>query len=168
MSATPVFVASLAALKAQLRLTGATSPDAEALILGAMQKARVGIYDRLGASRVTQIQGMTATDTPSTPDELTRARAINVEISWVRMFLLRAMPTMFRDGSSGIQQSWNEEGIARPTGVSEITIEISRLNTEIEGQIKELSGEDTDNSGINVDVIGPEATNVFPGSQIFP
>lgn len=153
--ARPLFVQDLGTLQSSLRLSGATSTDATRVIADAVNRVRLGFYDELTASRVAAIQAMPASDTPTTADERTRARAALVEVSWVRMHLMRTMPVLFMEGGTAPQQSWNEEPIARQGAPTEIDREIKRLDEEVKAGLAVLSGDETTEDGTTIMLMGP-------------
>lgn len=167
MPATPLFVADLDALKSELRLTGSSSEDAATIIDRAVQEVRVGFYEALGASRVTQLVGYSATLTPTTDDELARSKATSIEVLWTKARLLRSLPSLFMDASGQVDQIWNEEGLTREASSREIDRAIEKIMAEVRAGLDDLDG--TVNEGsFHVDVIGPTDRQHRPGETAFP
>jgi hypothetical protein len=170
MSVTPLFNADMGTLKSLLRLSGADQPDVAAVILNAVQKVRTALFDRLGASRIAEVLLYPLTDNATSDNEITRLRAAQTETMWVRMFLLREIPTQFMDGSAGTQETWNEAGVTRDIGASALSKEIARLESEIAENIQILRGGigQPDNSRVANYVSGGTTKNRAPGSFIYP
>lgn len=165
--ATPVFIADTSTLKAALRLKDAASDQANVLIAGAMNKARVVIYDNLGSALTSAIIALVSNENPTTDDQLKRAKAENLEINLVRMFLLRTMPVLFQDSAAGAGESWQESPFARQSDARSTDREITRLDGEIKEAIEDLTAGAPDNSVISVENIGPDETNTRPGAGVF-
>jgi hypothetical protein len=165
MAAAPLFEQDLDTLKAKLRLTAVTSADTIAMLLGAMQKARVKILDRLGSARATEILATALSDNPLTAEAVMRAKAATCETSLVRLYLLRTMPSLFLDAAPTTPEVWNETGILRDPGVR-TEKEIQRLGDEIEEYLQDLAGGSPDNSEVQVSVFGAEGTNCSPMSKV--
>lgn len=156
-------------LKAALRLSGAATAGALAVIDQAVKDVRIGFYDNLGATRVAQIVAFTDSDDPDNDNEITRAKANSVEIKWTRVLLLRRLPSLFIDASGARQTEWNDEApfVAGPERL--LNQEIEKLEAEINAALEELKGEaDAEDPAVNVSVIGPDETPDLPGASIWP
>ena len=132
----------MATLKARLRLTGTVSTDAQSIIDLALEEVRVGLFNDnggLGEATVVEILAVAFVENALTNAELRRTRANALEIKWVRMLLLRRMPTLFMDGSGVTLEMWNQEPLTRK-GTSAIEKEISALESEIQDEIAGLLG----------------------------
>lgn len=147
MSVDPLFVQDRETLKAKLRLSGSTSTDAEAILDDAILNARIGFFDSLGSHRINKIKATPLSDNPSTAADIMRARAAIAEVKWVRMLLLRALPSLFVDGSGVALTAWNDEAMIREKGQSELWKEINRLQDEVNDALKDLTGEKPPDAG---------------------
>lgn len=157
--ATPVFIASIATLKAQLRLTGAAQPDALAMIDTAAQQARIYLFRVLGAARILVLQGYAYNAEGTTTAEIARLKANNAELALVRRNLLRTMPTLFMDASGVKREVWNEEGMTRRAQQRELQDEIDRLQLDIDTWLAELVSDDAEIAG---DVAASVLTATLP------
>lgn len=164
MAVAPLFIETMAKLKAPMRLTGASATDTSAAIDLAVKKVRVFFHQKLGAARVAAIVALTASDNPTTTDEITRSTAEACEAAWVKMLLLQDLPTVFMDGSASAQQNWNQEGLLRDAPQSGIRQQIKDLEAQVQSMLSILEGESEEVSDANVSVIGPDCTNDAPGT----
>jgi hypothetical protein len=153
-------------LKAALRLSGTASTDSLAILDRAVEKARVGFYDALGASRVSTIVAMTYSENPTTTNGITRAKANQTEVSWVRMLLLQELPSMFVDGGGQVGQTWNEEGLTRDASAFDTETQITRLKNEIDGALQELSTSQ-DSPKMKIKTIGPSTSPNYVGMSLY-
>jgi hypothetical protein len=148
-----------------LRLSGGPNESTTQQVDDALLEVNIGFHDRLGASRVTALQAMTRSDTPSTEDQRTRARAEAVERNWLKLILMRSMQAFFLDGASQASQTWNEEGLLRDAG-KRAESELVRLEGDVKEGLDFLAGI-VEASNPHVTVIGPPKTNPAPGSFIY-
>lgn len=116
-----LFVANIATLKKELRLTGVsdTASDAHAAIEQAVLRARIEMNTRLGASLVAELLAITYSANPSTDNEYRRALANMIEIELVRARLLDILPVIFKDSAGSAQEDWNESGVFRVASAEE-------------------------------------------------
>lgn len=168
MAVAPLFVADMDTLKTRVRLQGASLPGALAVIDQAVEDARLLLYRRLGASRITQILATAYTETPATDAELERSLANSVELKIVRQDLLRKL-TGFAQAGGAVHQMWNDEN-AMALDALQKRQEIERLGTEIEEGLAALAGDkDLDNTSRGrVALIGPTTPTNLPGASIWP
>lgn len=168
MAVAPLFVVNVATLKARLRLTGAASADAAAMIDQAIEEVRQKLYGRLGATRIAAIAAITYVENGTTDNQILRALANTVEIKWVRMFLLRTLPTLFMDTAGIRQQVFNDES-AFTTGTN-IEKELARLQAEIDQALDILSGEEalTEASSVRSDLLEADTLPDYLGGTVFP
>ena len=159
MAVAPLFVTDMTTLKAALRLTGAAASDAVAMINQAVLDARLGFIRRLGLSRCDTIAAVTFDDSPDTELEVLKALAVSTEIKWVRLNLMRVLPTAFMDGSAPTQ-TWNQEAPFRSASRSDLSTEMQKLESEIGEALDLLEGEDAiaDEKTINGTSIGPDCS----------
>lgn len=164
MAVEPLFVEDMPALKAAMRLTGAVSPDALAMIDIAVQEVRFGFYKALEADRVAELLAITFAENPTSEDGLLRMLANTVEVAWVKMLLMRAMPVLFMDTSSSTQQIWNQEGLTRNMNTM---AEIKALMASVDQGLIDLGGAILPSRGRAV-TIGPDVTPPRPFDSIRP
>jgi hypothetical protein len=166
----PLFVADLAELKARLRLTGvpASSPDTLAIIDEAVLRARITFYRELGERRVTQLKAITYTINPTTEDGILRALANSVEIDLVRIVLLELLPNTFMDASGDANKRWNEEGLWRERGPSDLRAEILRIQNSVIESMQMLALEEVldDETSLKGFTISPLVTSPRPGDSL--
>lgn len=167
MATAPLFVSTIDALKDSIRLGGAVSKEAEALIQGAVQKVRLSLFDRLGADRVTELQGYPFEENPTTSTGLLRLRACLTESSWVKLHLMRAMPILFRDAAAAAGETWNQDALGRQIDSAWLKQEMQSLEAEINDSLVILEGEqDSEGPSVRASTIGTD-TNTSPGSRYF-
>lgn len=170
MAVEPLFVVDMDTLKSRLRLSDAAASDALAQIDNAVEDVRLGFFDEeqgLGASRVTELLAISFVENATTATALERTRANNLETKWVRLLLLRRLPTLFHDASGQSLDAWNEEPLVRRQG-RDLRDEISRLETEIQQELAALGSGDAGDRGIDAIVFEPEETPDRPGASIIP
>lgn len=169
MAVAALFAPSMTAIKTALRLEGAATASALAVIDQAVRDVRIEIYRRLSATRVTAILLTADTDAPTTDAQIVRCLATSVEIKWVRLLLLRRLPTVFIDSSGMKQQAWNDEAGFR-AATTNLQKEIERLEAEIDADLEALSGDVDidDKSAFNVSCLGPDTTPDLPGATVWP
>lgn len=166
MAVQPLFISTVDNLRARLRLSSAQgNEDLPEILDEAMQTARVGIYERLGASVVSSIAATTATENPVTQDQITRTKAEILEVSWVRMILLRRLPVLFMDAGAATREIWDTEGMTRDAKWSEIDREIGRLLSEIESLLGSLAGDSESGPTGRAVAFEPQVTKT-PGFSI--
>lgn len=161
-----LFVPSKAELQARLRLSGTRASDALVLLDEAIQTARVGFYDALGAERVEVLRAIPFTIAPQTAEQALRVKAAYTEVNWVRLLLLRRLPVLFMETAGNARQAWNEEGLARQQDALSLEKELERLWAEIQDALEDLKGTTPDNSNLNVATIGPLETPPRPGASL--
>ena len=171
MAVSPLFVVDMATLKSRVRLTGAAQADALAQIDQAVEDVRVGFFDDvqgLGLSRVTTLLAIAYAENASTAEELLRTRANNLEVTWVRLLLMRRLPPLFMVASGSTLDAWNEEPLTRKAG-RDLREEINRLEQEVMEGLAYLSGGDDEDVGnLGVVVFQPAVTPDRPGLSIAP
>lgn len=171
MAVAPLFVASMDAVRARLRLSGvADASDAMDAIDEAVRVVRTNIYARLGLTRVGELVGYSSTDTPTTENEILRTVAEGMEVKWVRYELLGTLPVLFMDGSGQREQAWNDEGAFRPGGPAGAEGERRRLMAEIDRALDLLSGTSTigGQTTVRASSIAPPCTRPWPGHSASP
>lgn len=143
MAVEPTFIASMDALKSQLRMTGAKQTDALAILDSLVQKARAYLIESLGEDRVVELRAIPYTENPLTASGASRLRANSLELALVKLEALRALPVTFMDSKGAAQERWNEEGLLRKEE-SARQDEIERLQEEISASVVALLPEEED------------------------
>lgn len=113
MTAKPLFLKDLDTLKSRLRLSAVDTGDAADVLDSVVEEVRVGFYAELGTVRVAVIVALPEIAEPTTLDGVTKLRAVNIELLWVRVTLMRRLPMLFVQGSGQTRKAWNEEGITQ-------------------------------------------------------
>lgn len=166
--ADPLFITTRSQLLKELRLEGieGQATSVNEIVDAAITSARRFLYVRLGIARVDEINGYTFTESASTANEITRLTANECEREMVKRDLLRNLPVQFTDGNEA-EKTWNEEGFAREMSLDEREVLIGELDTKIENLILSLitPSEADEQGSVQIDVIGPEETNTFPGNE---
>lgn len=166
MAVEPLFWASMADIKSNLRLTGAAASDAVSLIDQAVEEVRVEFYYRLTKSRVDVLLALPYAENPDTDNETLRALCNAVELKWVKLKLLDRMPTLFMDAAGLQNEVWNTEAAFRQTGPSERERERTRLRKEVEAGLDILKGEEGhgETKSVKVKVFSPDSVTKPGGS----
>lgn len=144
--ANPLFVPDFDTLRRELRLSGVkVTEDADDIIRRATLEVRMRIAERVPASIITTILATTYKPTPdvSSEAEMKRALAYLLEVKWVRLVLMRTLPSMFMDNSGGITEAWNEEGAFRKRLTEDLEREARDCQVSIETWLEILNGEQT-------------------------
>lgn len=168
MAIAPLFVSDRALLLSKLRLAGtADTNDVQDVIDEAIQTVRIGFYDALGAALVTTLLATPFVENAVTAEGILRSKANTTEVAWVKVYLLRNLPTLFMDASAGAQQVWNQEGLTRVILPNQTKAEITRLEEYINKAIVDLRGGTPDTSLASVSVIEPDDEQPAPGASIW-
>lgn len=170
MAVAPLFVADMNTLKSRLRMTGSVTTDGLAIIDKAVEDVRVGFYDEaqgLGASLVTDLLAIAFVENATNPTDLKRTRANNLEVTWVRLLLMRRIPMLFMDGSAVSHEVWNEEPLTR-SSQTEIQREVDRLENDLAEGLAALLGETDDQGSLDLIVFEPDTTPDGVGDSIKP
>lgn len=165
----PLFVSDMDTLKSRLRLSGASSADALAIIDQAVEDVRVRLLSDergLGVDLCVKLRAIAYAENSLDADTIRRTRANSLEVKMVRALLLRRMPTLFMDGSGVVQEVWNEEPItrARPDVIAR---EIEALEQEIADDLDALLDEEQDSDN-DAFVIEPDETPPLAFDTIRP
>jgi hypothetical protein len=167
VSVAPLFISDRDALKSRVRLSASVNPDTEAAIDTAITKARVVFFDNLGAARVAEIVALVPSDSPTTDDEIIRAKAEIAEALHVRMTLKRELPQFFIDAGAQALQRFNEEGMSRRDPMANVEKEIEVMAVEFQGLLDALGGSSPDEeSSIRVTTFEPDETPPRPYDSI--
>lgn len=170
MSVEPLFVVDMPTLRKRLRLGGVeVNSNASDMIDQAVEDVRIGLFNPdtgLGEARVVTLRAVVFVENALTTAALERTRANSLEVSWVRLLLLRRMTIMFQDGSVPTFDLWNNEPITR-LSMRDLQKEIDRLQEEISSELEDL-GTGIAPGGIDVLVLEPKDAPFKPGSSIVP
>ena len=153
-------------LKGMLKLTNVSNADSQRVIDRAVQLSRIRIYKALGKELVDNLTSVTYSDSPGTDEGIDRLTAGQLEVSFVRMFLLRELPHFWVNSSPDQKTYWNDSGFSLPQSQEEHYKELNRLKSDIEQMISDLLGYEADDSILNIMTIGPEVTPDPPGYSI--
>lgn len=171
MAIAPLFISSVVDVKKRLRLSGVVdSSNAQSMIEEALRTVRVGFYRRISNERISEIASAAVTENPTNDAEIIRQLAEVTELKWIRLELLRTMPTLFADSTPLTQEAWNTEALLRGSSVSERDMEIRRLEADIEQamsvlvELEQLSEETTVKTSVYIPTIPPPPL----GSTVFP
>lgn len=171
MSTAPLFVATIADLRGKLRLAGAESGSAEALIDEAVLTVRMEFFRRLTKARVDVILAMAFSETPSSTAEQMRAVANLTEVLMVRRELMDTLPVLFQDASGAAGDDWNRDAPFRNTAASDLRRQKEALTTKIEKNLVYLAGdaeEAAEPSAVQGGTIEPDETPPRPFETIYP
>lgn len=161
----PLFL-SMDDLKARLRLSGAASTDALAIIDSAVQKVRAGFMGVVTQSRINQILNTLPVPNATTREEAIRNLATATEVLWVRYILMQELPQLWIDGSGNSSFIWNQEGLTRE-GVFDTSKEKQKLWKQIQEMLQQLiSGELLSTTSNDVLVIGASTPQPRPGQTV--
>jgi len=115
MAVEPLFNADIETLKKRVRVNLSDDDQTNETIIWAIQEVRVGLYNRLGTSRVSDIVGYPLVDNPSSSEELLRMTGANAEALWVQILLMQSLPYLFMGNSSSVNDTWNDVPLSRDT-----------------------------------------------------
>lgn len=167
--ADPLFIADMATLKAELRLTGVDSTtDAHAIVDAAVREVRAGFYLRLGVARVATLVALASAAEPDDADEVLRSIAELCESIWVRAILVDRLPTQFMDGGSGAQEFLNQEGIFRSMPQSQREAQRQRLMNQVEEYLDILAGDVAIGDGppVQIHTQSDQTPRVYPAGSL--
>jgi hypothetical protein len=155
-------------LKERLRLSRLPeSSGAVGLLQEAVMTVRLGFFQELGGSRVSQLQAIPFTETPATANELLRAQAHAVEVKWVRYELSRTLPMLFADGNNDNGQIFHDEAAFRRAADSQLESMRAFLWEEIVVGLGHLSSSGTvnDQNRHRFGAITPNCSPPAPGDS---
>lgn len=169
MATAPLFVADLATLKAELRLSGVPSgADSDAIVQGACRIARARFYSVLGLARVGAILLWSHSDSPTTENEILRSIAEECEVAMVRCVLMDRLPNLFMDNSGGGLEFLNQEGAFRSTPRGDLDGQRQRCQVQIEEWLALLAGDVALGEGADVQIATQDrqSPSGYPGGSI--
>ena len=166
----PLFSPSEAYLRARVKLSSVTpGTDIDATIDHSVFQVRLEFYRALGKPTVDDLLTTAHTETPSTEAEIRRALATSVEVSWVKMYLLRALNVLFMESSGSARRDWNEAPLLRQSGTETVRLEIERLERDVQYGLMILRG-DVDLGSESKDgvahLIAPDVPGPLPGDYV--
>lgn len=170
MAPTPTFSASTSLLKSQLRLSGQPSAgDGNAIFESALLEVKTGFLRELGPDRVVVLKALSFSENPTTTDEALRAIANETELKWVRMVLIRTLPTLFLDASADQNQIYQDEATFRASPAGQLDAERSRLQTDIAENMSLLQATESIGDESSIEISSPQQTAVdpLPGGSLF-
>lgn len=170
MAIAPLFVADMATLKAKLRLSGVSKTDALAIIDGAVEDVRLLLYDStqgLGSTLVAEILAIAYVENATTAEALRRTRANSLESKWVRLLLLRRLPSLFMDAGAVTRDVFNDEPFTRSSG-RKLLDEIKALEDAIANDLGVLLGEEDSVGLVDAITFEPDDTPDRPWDSISP
>ena len=141
MTAEPLFLDSMDALLAALRLTDVRSPDARAIVEQGVRMARVRFYQRLGASTIQAILETDNVEDPTTDDEMKRFVGNLCEAELVRLQLVDRLPVVFMDASGHAREAYNNEGAFRSMDRETLLDIRQRIEAQVENWLALMAGE---------------------------
>lgn len=165
MTVSPLFIKNRSTLLQSLRLKD-TNESTTQQVDNAIAEVRTELYTALGGARISTIKTYTVTDTPTTTNELVRSEATLTEDKWIRLLLLRRMPSFFLGSSSGAEETWNTTGLLREDAARHES-ELTRLQSEVDCGLGKLQADTEECVTVQAAVIGPTKTNPAPGASIF-
>lgn len=170
----PVNIASLFngtvdELMTAMRLGGVQSygDDAAVIIRQAVMWARTVFYKRLGETRVNQLLAIPSVAAPTSPDQIMRAQADQLEIWLCRWRLMQDLPVLFRDKSAGSLEQWNDEAPVREVDNSALQEALDRLMAQIEDAFADIDADDSTSPGINAALFEPTHHVRKPQGSVF-
>lgn len=154
-------------LRARLRISALDSGDGAALLDSIVEEVRINLYEELGDTLIAEILETAYVSEATTSGQLTRLRAMQVELLWVRTLLMERAPVLFLTSVGLAQQTWNQDPIAREAGERDLRRTIASNMATINRSLAILRG-DEDEQGMLVSVIEPDETPDGPGDSISP
>ncbi len=165
MAVAPLFNSSISALKSACRLSGSSQADSLKIIDYAVKRVWNGFYAKIGAARVAALVAVTPTDTPTTDDQLSRSRAEQAEVLWVKALLINDLPLTFIDSGGAVRETWNEDAISRSPSDSERRKLIEAYMAEVSELLDLIATPSDSPDGIQGGTFGP-ATTAWSGASI--
>ena len=170
MATNPVFNVDLAAVQAQLRLSGVSEgTDAFFMLEAAVLQVRAGFYARLGTSRMAFLIALPVVQAPTTNDQILRRIGDLCEVLWVRRVLLDKLPVVFMDNAGGDLEFINQEGTFRSITPERLNQERQSVDLQIEEWLALLAGDVTigDAPDVQIHTQADQEPRMFPlGSLI--
>jgi len=172
MATAPLFVATVEELKSKLRLASIPAGQgADILFDETLLAVRTHFYRALGPARVAELAALPFNENPATEDEILRAVANTTEVKWMRMELMRVLPTLFKDSSADQHQVYHDEALFRETPGDQLSIERERLWSDIQENLELLRGDeelDEEVQGISASTPESDSTAPRPGQSVWP
>jgi hypothetical protein len=171
MPASPVFWvvsgADRAELLKSLRLEKATAGNIDDVIDAEIKAVRVGLYSHLGEARVAELLAIPYEENATTLNKILRLKAHEAERLWLKLGLLRSLPTMFMDSSADQRQTWNDDGFTRNAGDGDLERMKTHLKSKVAMLLDQLaSTSEATSPKLSATNIEPEKT-FKPGQTVF-
>lgn len=163
----PTFCPSREFLLDRLRLDSVPDiNDVHGLIDQAIDDVRTGFYRRIGSDRISYLQSLPASQSVSTEADFMRTLAVNTEVKWVRLELMRTLGMQFVAGSAS-NQIWNEESV-RDVTLAAMAEERRMIQKEIDNNNDVLAARIQPNEigGFRIVTISPTETPPKPLDSI--
>lgn len=156
----PLFIADYTVLLTRLRMDGIADDDHVnsefAIVEDAVRRVRIGFFDRLGATRIAELQAIAFNPNPVSDDDLQRMRADQAELLWIKKELIKELPVYFLDGSGRYRENWNEEGLLRQKDQEQLDAMALQICEELERVLTTLTGAGDNPSAIKCSTIGAD------------
>lgn len=102
-----------AGLLNRIRMATVSDPQVLSVVNMAITEVRLAFYNALGSSRALEIAAYTASDTPTTTEQILKGIAQVAEALWVTALLVDQLPYMVLDNSSNVRDEFNDEPLTR-------------------------------------------------------
>lgn len=143
MAVAPLFVADIATMKSELRLSGLkANSDGEQIFERGVQSARVALYMKLGPSTAASFVARAEVDNPTATLDIQRKACSLAEVELVRLEMLRTMPVRVADASGDEQELFNDEGVWRDISPRELRLHIEGISAYVEELVELITGAD--------------------------
>ena len=155
MAIEPLFVATTPELLQKVRMSCAVEGDGDVthVLNEAIQKVRVGFFDRLGEERVNQLVAIPFVENATTEAEIDRTKANSAEVLWVRKYLILDLPYRAFDQEEKERDNWNKEPLTRDLSKQEIELLLEKTCDELDRVLDDLDT-NTDQDVVNISVFG--------------
>lgn len=111
--ADPVFAEDRDSLLAKLRMSSDAEAASSEVVDEGLLQVRAAIYGHLGEARVTQIRATSYTESATTPAQILRLTAAQVELYGLKARLLRDAPVFFMEAKNTAEEAWNDDDLLR-------------------------------------------------------
>jgi len=142
MAVAPYYVADLATLRANLRLSQLDGTEDSSKILDrSIEWARGYIFRKLGITIAAQWKAVAYSENPTTEQGALRMIANLLETRLVLIDLIDRLPHFFMDDSGGTMESYNEDATFRKRNSEERKEMRNRFQAEIDDFVALLKGD---------------------------
>jgi len=119
-----------------IRMETTTDVQTLALVNQAITDVRLEFYEALGVSRTLAIAAYTYSPTPTTSEEILKARAQVAEAYWVIYKLVPLLPSYFIENHQNLNENFNSEPLTRDS--SQVKAYMETLKQAITRNIGQL------------------------------